>query len=67
MNTQINRKSSSKVWDRSPFAMSVEELEVHEAVVTMTRLLDGKHIGPIARRALRYAINALQVDNGAES
>ena len=53
-------------WERSHFSMSVEELEVHEAIVAMSRLLDGDHVGTIARRALRYAINALQVNGGVE-
>lgn len=74
MKTQIDRNSrldewnpGPNEWERSHFSMTVEELEVHEAIVAMSRLLDGKYVGPIARRALRYAVNALQVNGGKES
>ena len=60
MSTQFDREIGPNEWERSCFAMSVDELEVHEAVVAMERLLDGSHIGPVARRALRFAINALK-------
>jgi len=67
MSTQSGRKLEPNGWSRSHFALTVPELEIHEAVMAMRRLLDGSHIGPISRRALRFAINALEVESGAES
>jgi len=62
VSSQIHRNPGVGAWERSSFAMSVQELEIHEAVLAMSRLLDGDHIGPISRRALRFALNALQVE-----
>ena len=63
MSSQIHHNVEPGSWERSCFAMSAEELEIHEAVMAMSRLLDGDHIGPISRRALRFALNALQVES----
>jgi hypothetical protein len=57
------RNIESGAWERSIFAMTAADLEIHEAVMAMSRLLDGDSIGPISRRALRFALNALQVES----
>jgi hypothetical protein len=42
--------------------MTVPELEIHEALMAISRLLDGSHIGPVARRALSLAADALRAE-----
>lgn len=63
MRSPSNRNIEVGAWERSTFAMTAADLEIHEAVMAMSRLLDGDHIGPISRRALRFALNALQVES----
>jgi len=62
VSSPIHRNPGLGDWERSSFAMTVQELEIHEAVLAMSRLLDGDHVGPISRRALRFALNALQAE-----
>ena len=63
MNPTIKRSIDPSAWERSAFAMTAADLEIHEAVMAMSRLLDGDHVGPISRRALRFALNALEVES----
>jgi hypothetical protein len=49
-------------WERSDFAMTVAELEIHEALMAISRLLDGEDIGPLARRALARAAYTLRTE-----
>jgi hypothetical protein len=48
------------VWERSMFAMSGNEHEMHEAVVAMLRVLDNAGISDTARQALERAVSALR-------
>ena len=62
MGAQIDRNAPSGAWERSDFAMTVPELEIHETLMAISRLLDGSHIGPVARRALSHAADALRAE-----
>lgn len=62
MSAQIDRNVELGVWERSAFAMTVPELEIHEALMAISRLLDGSDIGPVARRALCQAADALRAE-----
>jgi hypothetical protein len=59
---QIDGGSVFGEWERSDFAMTVAELEIHEALMAISRLLDGEDIGPVARRALSHAADALRTE-----
>ena len=67
MSAPIDRNAPPDAWERSPFAMTVAELEVHEALTAVSRLLDGSNIGPVARRALSVAVEALRAETRSES
>jgi hypothetical protein len=62
MSTQIERNALFGAWERSDFAMTVPELEIHEALMAISRLLDGSDIGPVARRALSHAADTLRAE-----
>jgi hypothetical protein len=62
MNAQIDRNAQFGAWERSNFAMTAPELEIHEALMAIARLLDGSDIGPAARRALSHAVDALRAE-----
>ena len=62
MSAQIDRNNLFEAWERSDFAMTVAELEVHEALMAISRLLDGNDIGPLARRALARAAYTLRAE-----
>ena len=47
-------------WDRSMFAISGNEHEIHEAVVAMLRVLEKASISDAARQALERAVGALR-------
>ncbi len=47
-------------WDRSMFAMSGNEQEIHEAVVAMLRVLEHARISDSARQALERAVGELR-------
>lgn len=47
-------------WQRSPFAMSAEDLDVHEAVMAIQRVLDACDLSAPAREALERAVGALR-------
>ena len=59
MSAQIDRNTELGAWERSNFAMTVAELEIHEALMAISRLLDGSDICPSTRQALSLAIEAL--------
>lgn len=67
MNAQIDRNASLGPWERSHFAMTVAELEIHEALMAISRLLEGSDVGPVARRALSHAVDALRAETRSES
>jgi hypothetical protein len=67
MSAQIDRNAELGAWERSNFAMTVAELELHEALMAVSRLLDGSDIGPAARRALSLAAEALRAEMRRES
>ncbi len=62
MSAQVDRKALSGAWERSDFAMTVPELAIHEALMAISRLLDGSDIDPVARRALSHAADALRAE-----
>ena len=62
MGAQIDRNAPSGGWERSDFAMTVSELEIHEALMAISRLLDGADIGPLTRRALARAAYTLRTE-----
>jgi hypothetical protein len=67
MSAPIDRDAPLGPWERSHFAMTVAELEIHEALTAISRLLDGSNIGPAARRALSVAVEALRAETRSES
>jgi hypothetical protein len=67
MSATIDGDAPLGAWERSLFAMTVEELEIHEALTAISRLLEGSHIGPAARRALSVAVEALRAETGPDS
>jgi len=62
MSAQIDHNAQLGAWERSNFAMTAPELEVHEALMAISRLLDGSHIGAVARCALSHALDALRAE-----
>ena len=62
MGAQIDRDALSGAWERSDFAMTVSELEIHDTLVAISRLLDGSDIGPVTRRALSHAAYLLRAE-----
>ena len=46
-------------WDRSPFALSPEDLDVQEALTAIRRVLDRVPVSEDSRSALRRAERAL--------
>jgi hypothetical protein len=62
MSAKIDRNALFGAWERSNFATTVPELEIHEALMAISRLLDGSDIGPVARRALSHAADALRAE-----
>ena len=67
MSAQIDGHTVFGAWERSDFAMTVAELEIHEALTAISRLLDGSHIDPVTRRALSVAVEALRAETRPES
>jgi len=59
---QIDGHTVYGEWDRSDFAMTVAEIEIHEALMAISRLLDGADIGPLTRRALARAAYTLRTE-----
>lgn len=62
MSAQIDHDAQLGAWERSHFAMTVPELEIHEALMAISRLLDGSTIGAVTRRALSQAVDALRAE-----
>jgi len=50
---------ATEAWDRSDFAMTVEELEIEEARIAIKRLLDRRELAGDMRETLRNALSAL--------
>ena len=50
---------ATEAWDRSDFAMTVEELEIEEARTAIKRLLDRRELAGDMRDTLRNALSAL--------
>ena len=48
------------VWERSAFAMSASDLDIHEAVMAVERVLEQCELAQSARSALEQAVAALQ-------
>jgi hypothetical protein len=66
MSAPTDRNTELGEWERSAFAMTVADLEIHEALMAISRLLDGSDIGPAARRALSLAAEALRSEMRSE-
>ncbi len=47
-------------WDRSMFAISGSEHEIHDAVVAMLRVLDHVGVSDTTRQTLEHAVRALR-------
>jgi hypothetical protein len=56
----VEKGLAMSTWDRSKFAMSGSEHEIHEAVVAMLRVLENAGISDSARQALERAVGALR-------
>ena len=50
---------ATETWDRSDFAMTVEELEIEEARTAIKRLLDRRELSGDMRKTLRDALSVL--------
>ena len=48
------------VWERAPFAISLSDHEIHEAVLALRRVMDNTAIGAATRIALIQAIEQLR-------
>lgn len=51
-----------EAWDRSPFALTPDELEVEEAIRAVERVIASEKITPSTRVSLRLALEALRAD-----
>lgn len=60
MSEQFRRNPDAEGWERQAFAMTVEELEVHEAMLAIARLLDGQQVSIGTRRTLERSLRALR-------
>ena len=52
-------------WERSPFALSAAEHEVHEAIMALTRVLQHAAVSESTRFAIQGALNALRTEQSA--
>jgi hypothetical protein len=49
-------------WDRSPFAMSGDELDIHDALAALVRLLRSARLRPEMLEAVRNAYQQLEAE-----
>jgi hypothetical protein len=52
-------------WERSAFALSAAEQEVHEAIMALMRVLQHTAVGESTRFAIQGALNALRAEQSA--
>jgi len=57
-----NKVNQESAWDRSAFAMTSDEIDVHEALNALARLL-GKHsLPPATLEVVRHAYERLRME-----
>lgn len=49
-----------EAFERSAFVTSAEDLDIHDALMAMQRVLDQRELGRAAREALERAVSALR-------
>jgi hypothetical protein len=59
--------TANSEWDRSPFAMSSDELDVHEALTSLRRLLGASWLHSDTLQAVQLAYERLTIENSSGS
>jgi hypothetical protein len=54
-------------WERSAFALTADEHEVHEAIMALMRVLQHTAVGESTRFAIQGTLNALRAEQSAPS
>jgi hypothetical protein len=55
-----NKLNPESEWDRSPFAMTSDELDIYEAVSALSRLLRSPSLPATTLEVLRHALEQLR-------